>query len=333
MTRLHEGWDYLLYRIYIWGGLAALVAHIVVSVLVFDVASQPDLAIYVICGPITLYVAVILLYWWWVLLFKGNKELKESVRQRPESVPPLSALKTWNTLHAAMSLYGGSPDEMLKTANAARRPVALWYGAANMGVVWILGYFWLNWLGIMPGEPTQTFPIMLAGVFAGCGFMIFGIPFLLDWASRAGERAYLAPLGLSLVESPSLRPDLDGILGGELALVPEGAAVVEGHRLGRQVHIETLDRRCFTWVQATTPPFTIRSRQGKLSAEPGAPDGVLAALKGMRKAKRWRGIEVRGGSGGIGVQRESPGQNMWLYDLWLVERVLEGLEQERGKPG
>jgi hypothetical protein len=29
---------------------------------------------------------------------------------------------------------------------------------------------------------------------------------------------------------------------------------------------------------------------------------------------------------GIGIERESPGQNMWLYDLWLIERLLESIE-------
>lgn len=30
MNRLREGWDYLLYRIYIWGGIAALVVYFAV---------------------------------------------------------------------------------------------------------------------------------------------------------------------------------------------------------------------------------------------------------------------------------------------------------------
>ena len=29
------------------------------------------------------------------------------------------------------------------------------------------------------------------------------------------------------------------------------------------------------------------------------------------------------GSEGIGVQRESKGTNMWLYDLWLAEYLLD----------
>jgi hypothetical protein len=46
----------------------------------------------------------------------------------------------------------------------------------------------------------------------------------------------------------------------------------------------------------------------------------------LRKAKRWVGIELSAGQDGIAVERESKGQNMWLYDLWLAERLLEALE-------
>jgi len=61
-------------------------------------------------------------------------------------------------------------------------------------------------------------------------------------------------------------------------------------------------------------------------ADKDAPEAVIGALKGLRKAKRWRGVRVTGGSEGIGIERESPGQNMWLYDLWLIERLLESIE-------
>jgi hypothetical protein len=58
---------------------------------------------------------------------------------------------------------------------------------------------------------------------------------------------------------------------------------------------------------------------------------VAVALKGLCKAKRWRGVEVTGRPEGIGIERESRGQNMWLYDLWLIERMLEKLV-EKGQP-
>jgi hypothetical protein len=41
------------------------------------------------------------------------------------------------------------------------------------------------------------------------------------------------------------------------------------------------------------------------------------------------GIEVVGGPERIRVLRESPGQNMWLYDMWLIERLLEASSHHR----
>jgi hypothetical protein len=70
----------------------------------------------------------------------------------------------------------------------------------------------------------------------------------------------------------------------------ERSGGVGGSRRGRQVHIETVGKRSYTWVQAGTPPFEIHSQAGKLVADKGAPEAVIEALKGLRKAKRWRGV-------------------------------------------
>ena len=120
-----------------------------------------------------------------------------------------------------------------------------------------------------------------------------------------------------------------GILGIGQAMIHEGATVFNGSRRGRLVHVETIGKHSYTWVQAETPPFKIHSRAGKLVADEDAPQAVMEALKGLRKAKRWRGVEVTGGPEGIGIERESKGQNMWLYDLWLIERLLSEWVENR----
>ena len=101
--------------------------------------------------------------------------------------------------------------------------------------------------------------------------------------------------------------------------------MLEGNRNGRLVHIEVMGKHCYTAVQAETPPFKIHSQAGKLVANEDAPEAVKKTLKGLRKAKRWKGIQVTGGHEEIGIERESRGQNMWLYDLWLAEVLLEKL--------
>ena len=334
MNRLHEGLDYLLYRIYIWGGIAALVVYFAVvtyfdALGFIDVADTAMIAIY--SAPITPWVLGILAYWWWVFLFKGNKELKESTRKRPESTPGISALKSWSTLHPAMAIYGGNVDEMLKAARAARRPVVIWYGMQNLFVLWILGCFWV-WLFFRDDFPANH----IMGVWVGGVLVIMVLlgvvtPFLLGRASKGGEAAYLAPLGLSLAGPPLVESHTSGILGSGQAVVHEGATVLNGSRRGRLVHVETIGKHSYTLVGAETPPFEIHSQAGKLVADEDAPEAVTEALKGLRKAKRWRGVKVTGGSEGIGIERESRGENMWLYDLWLIERLLEKSIENRAQ--
>ena len=65
------------------------------------------------------------------------------------------------------------------------------------------------------------------------------------------------------------------------------------------------------------------SKEGKLLPDENAPEDVVNALKSLRKAKRWRGIKIFAGPEGIAIQRESRGTNMWLYDLWLAEYLLD----------
>jgi hypothetical protein len=321
MTRLHEGLDYLLYRIYIWGGIAAMVVYfglVIYFLAVLEVIDIPDTTLLaILMGPVTLWILGI--------LFKGNKELKESVRKRPESTPEISALKSWSTLHTAMAIYGGNVDEILEEAKAARRPVLIWYGMQNLLVLWVLGGFWV-YVFTQDDWPVDIRKVTAFGVVGIIILFLVITPFLVGRSIKGGEAAYLAPLGLLLAEPPSDKPYLSGILSMGQALMHEGATVFSGSRRGRPVHVETVGKRSYTWVQAGTPPFEIHSQAGKLVADKDAPKAVAEALKGLRKAKRWRGVKVTGGSEGIGVERESPGQNMWLYDLWLIERLLESIE-------
>jgi hypothetical protein len=325
MNRLHEGLDYLLYRIYIWGGIAAMILFFAL-VITADIMEWVDISdkglLALIFAPVTLWLLGVLLYWWWVFLFKGDQELKESMRNPPQGTPPISALKSWTKLHSAMSIYGGDLDETLRTSRAARQPVTIWYGMQNLLVLWIVGNFWV-WLLFEDSLPSDYLTrVMAPGVVVIAVLLFVATPLLLGRSMKGGETAYLAPLGLGLVDSYSAAPYLSGLLSIGRAMSGD-IIVVEGSRRGRLVHIETAKKHCYTCVLVQMPPFEIHSQAGKLVAGPDAPPAVARALKGLRKAKRWRGIKVTGGLDGICVERESPGQNMWLYDLWLIERFLE----------
>ena len=329
MNQLHEGLDYKLYQIYIWAGLPLIVIYIVVSTLIFEAHNLPGpQAFLVILGPLPLWIVGILLYWWWVFLFKGNKALEELARSLKEGLPGIESLKNWNTLHQAMIIHGGNIEEFLKNAKKAKQPVIWWYGGVNLLVVWIFGPVILGSLEIIPGG-DGTLWIWLAGVVVWIVLMLAATPILLGWGSKTAEEAYLAPLGLAITRVPGLKPDVIGLIGGGQKLIPDGPAIVEGERHDRLVHIETIDKHSLTVLQVELPEFTIHSNAGKLIAGQDAPAAVVEALKKLRKAKRWQGIVVNAGPEGIGIQRQSKGTNMWLYDLWLAEYLVEKIKESR----
>ena len=320
MKQLHQGLDYKLYKIYIWGGLPLVVIYLFVSVLVFDALSLPGpKAFLVLGGPLMLWIAGILLYWWWVFLFKGNKELEELAQVQEKELPGIKSLKSWSTLHQAMAIYGGNAEEFIRNAKKANRPTLVWYGFSNLLAVWICGPIALGSLEIIQVD----LGIWLIGAFVWIGLMLVVTYILLGWGSKTAEEAYLAPLGLAITQVPGLKPDVIALIGGGQKLIPDGPAIVEGERHGRLVHIETIYRHSLTVLQAKLPEFKVQSDDGQLVPDKGAPETVVRALKSLRKAKRWRGIEVNAGSEGIGIQRQSKGTNMWLYDLWLAEYLLD----------
>jgi hypothetical protein len=324
MKQLHEGWDYRLYQVYIWGGLALVVVYTVVSTLVFDTLSLPGPQVFLRLGcPLLLYFGGILLYWWWVFLFKGNRELAGLGRGQQPGIPGIQALKSWNTLHQAMAIHGGDAEELIKNERKAKRPMLVWYGGVNLLALWIICPIALGSLEIY----QLDLGIWLAGTFVWIVLMLVGTPVLLGWGAKSMGDAYLAPLGLAVTRTPGLAVDVIGLIGGGQKLIPDGPAIVEGERYGRLVHIETIDKHSLTVVQAETPEFQVQSNDGKLVPGEGAPEAVAKALKGLRKAKRWQGIVVYAGPEGIAVHRRSTGTNMWLYDLWLVEYLLDAYSQ------
>ena len=124
MKQLHEGWDYTLYKIYAFGGAALYVIYVLVATLVFDVPGLPGTKSFlVLVAPLMLWFAGILLYWWWVFLFKGNKELEELAQVQEKELPGIESLKSWNTLHQAMAIYGGNAEEFIRNAKKANRPI------------------------------------------------------------------------------------------------------------------------------------------------------------------------------------------------------------------
>jgi hypothetical protein len=313
--------DYRLYQVYVWGGLALFVIYFFIAVLVFEAHNLPNAQLFlVLLMPLMLWIAGIFAYWWWVFLFKDRKEVEGSIQKPEGGVPGIQSLRSLSSLHQAMAISGGDKAELIKNYRRAKLPVLLWFGTTNLMALWICCPITLGTLEIIEGLSLGTW---LAGMVAGIVLMLVGTPFLLQMGSKKAEKAFLAPLGLEFTELHKLNPEVVSSIAGGQLLIPEGPAVIEGERHGRLVHIETLGINSLTVVQARLPEFKVKSEAGKLTPEKGAPDRVVAATKSLRKAKRWQGIQVYAGPDGIGVHRQSKGTNMWLYDLWLAEYLLE----------
>ncbi len=136
--------------------------------------------------------------------------------------------------------------------------------------------------------------------------------------------AMMKPLGLGLVQRPELQfePRMPPMWGANARL--RGPMVLEGKRHGRSVSVSQEDSGSVTTVKGSAPSFEAKVRDGRLSAGREAPEEITAALGEIPGSDSWKGVEVRGGRGGIVVERKR-GRELWLCDLWLAERLASQL--------
>jgi hypothetical protein len=137
----------------------------------------------------------------------------------------------------------------------------------------------------------------------------------------------MAPLGFEVVERPQVSIETRDPTTGRVGPKIRGALVLEGERGGRRVSVR-LDStetatRSEVKVAAPTPEFEAKSRDGRVRPLDGAPESIVAALKGAPNSTRWKKVTAEGRSDGIVVVRKGGGQADWLCDLWLAERLAE----------
>jgi hypothetical protein len=132
--------------------------------------------------------------------------------------------------------------------------------------------------------------------------------------------ATMEPLGLDLVQRPEIRfePRMPPLWGANARL--RGPMVLEGKRHGRSVTVNQEGTDSVTTVKGSSPAFEAKVRDGRLGAGKEAPAEVAAALEGIPRSERWKGVVVHGGRGGIVVERKR-NREEWLCDLWLAERL------------
>jgi hypothetical protein len=330
MFRLPEDWGYTLYKIYIFAGIVGIVVVGVVTSMLFDPHGLEGITLGASAACVTIYVFGILGYWWWNFLIQGYIQINALAGESLEASPEVKHLKSWRTLSEAMTLYGGNVEEHVKLARAAQRPIILWFALVpNLAVILVFAHFWLGYFDIIPyGAQTRNYVIAVAILFVVYALAL--TYYLVGISAEGGEKAYLRPLGLSIVDTSSPPSSLPEV---ESSNHIPGATVIAGTRHGRMVQIEASGKYSLTLVSSRVPRFAVHSQKGKLLPSENAPEPVRSSLRSLRKAKRWGGIELSAGQGGVAVERESKGQNMWLYDLWLAERLLEALDNTPSTSG
>jgi hypothetical protein len=137
----------------------------------------------------------------------------------------------------------------------------------------------------------------------------------------------MAPLGLEVTERPSVSIETRDAVTGRVGPKIHGALMLEGERNGRRVSVKVgsteTSSHSEVMVAAPVAEFKAKSRDGRVRPSDGAPEDVVAVLKGTPNSTRWKKVTVEGGPEGIEIVRKGGGQADWLCDLWLAERLAE----------
>ena len=184
-------------------------------------------------------------------------------------------------------------------------------------------------------------PIYLLETFAP---LFVGVPLIVGiagWKSvdllRSGgglDRAYdlssraMAPLGLAVTERPTVTIEPKGVAPFRMGTGIHGTLVLEGERHGRRVMVRmpadgTIRTVSEVHLAAATPPFALRTRDGRLKAEKGAPAEVAQLLKKVPNSTRWNGVRGVADGEAMLLTRKGAKSGDWLLDLWLAERLAE----------
>ena len=300
------GWDSILYRVFIIGGLIGIVAVAVGTSILFDPQGRTMLPVYTGGGCVTLFLVGILAYWWAQFLFAGYGDAQRKANETETNPPGIASLKSWQILFEAMVAWGGDQEAMEVTRKRTHNPMLEWFGWATVLALFPLVNVWLYLFGVLSQESFLRF---IRPAIVGIAFlMLVRTYFLFKQANRASdEETIFAPLGLNLIENPKSRA---------------AWKVLEGQRHGYAVHIRVKGRQCVTRVSGHMSVFEVDIQEGKFLLTDELPQDVYSALKGLRKAKRWIGVKLSGGPDGVTVERNARGLNLWLYDLWLAEMLI-----------
>jgi hypothetical protein len=214
------------------------------------------------------------------------------------------------------------------SGDAAKARAEMWAPARRsrrLGIV----IFALIFLTVPPIYLFDTFITLYIGVPLIVLAAIYGAARALRSGGELDQGfdrlgATMEPLGLKLTARPEVRfePRMPPLWGANARL--RGAMVLEGMRHGRAVSVNQEDTTSVTTVKGATPSFEAKARDGRIRPDKDAPESVAAVLQEVPNSTRWKGVSVRGGRGGIVVERKG-NRGEWPCDLWLAERLAERL--------
>ncbi len=139
--------------------------------------------------------------------------------------------------------------------------------------------------------------------------------------------ASLEPLGMSLVERPSIGAGFRPVPPYGLKSEIRGAVRFSGERDGRAVGVTMEGNECVVRLAAPgIPAFEAKTRDGKVRGKrrgdlPAEIEVVLGAIPG---SPAWKGTTLSSDGDEIVARQKPIPERGWMPCLWLAERVADG---------
>jgi hypothetical protein len=275
---------------------------------------NPKLQMGLIFGVIAVFVVLLLLFQRRDLNRAASGDAR-SFGEGPKEVDDPTKLAD-GELWAALAVHPIDDDAIKARAElwgAARRSLKL--GAVIFVLIFLTVppiYLLESFVPLLIGGPL----IVLAALYGS--YRAIGPGGEVDSGFERMDSA-MKPLGLSLIERPTVRivsraPTMAGYSAKLL-----GPTVMTGERHGHKVHVSQESGRSEVIVHASVPEFEAKAKDGRFATADGA-SNAATVLSSLPASERWGGVKVRGGPGGVVVDRKGD-PSAWLCDLWLAERI------------
>ncbi len=304
-----------LYRLWVVGGLAAIVFVVVRVGITTKPGDEP---------PYLIFGGAVGIYLMGILLMQGVSLLRTNPTPVIEATPTGELPQTPEGMQAALTLPGADGQRARSGAKRAhKQSIGLFIPTALIAILLPLGgYLYISGTvtGVWQpfGETGPGIPVAAMPGLAMVLVMALMLPFNMRRAREAADD-YNSGLGLQISATPKsiLLPRIgtDGI-GHHVV----GPTVMQGERYGRQVMMEAYSGSTAVLVAAPTEPFRLTGSGGRVQADGAVPEWVSLALAPVPSDSRWHKVTIVGGPDGIRADRKGSALDSdWLVDLWLAE--------------